>query len=225
MQAGTQIQRLDDGLAALSQLRTAPRFQLAYRSRDTAGDFPFLCEAVAGIGDPSLPTLLVVDEVDQMDTPQSVGADGRGIDVLPFRRLVNYGRHVGVSIAVASRRAAAVSRNLTAQATEIVSFRQSEPRDVDYLRQFCGREFSDAVRRLPRLRYGRYVPGEAFEFGSVDPRRRAETEWSALEADLYPKGDDDGETETEVPTQEDVPQEAPIAPEGQQRPIPTETPE
>lgn len=52
--------------------------------------------------------------------------------------LVNFGRNKEISLICAAKRPAQVNRELTAQADIIISFRQDEPNDIKYLKEFCG---------------------------------------------------------------------------------------
>jgi hypothetical protein len=68
-------------------------------------------------------------------------------------KLVRYGRHRRISQLYISRRPAEVARDVTAQADVLVTFRQREPRDLDYL-------YSCAPgARMSRREFGAYVEG------------------------------------------------------------------
>lgn len=97
---------------------------------------------------------MVVDEID------TYAGAVRPPSPVEFTRLVNFGRHFGCSLVCASRRPADVSRALTSQARRIVAFRQTEPKDVAYLRSLVG-DGASAIPDLPDLHY------LAFEGGSV----------------------------------------------------------
>lgn len=94
--------------------------------------------------------VLVVDEIDAVSSPTSVPPS--------LARAIRYGRHRGLSIIASSRRAAEVPRLLTSQADEIISFNQSEPTDLDYLRRYVSARFSESVQRLPKYRFLRWTP-------------------------------------------------------------------
>ncbi|WP_341894304.1 hypothetical protein [Ferrovibrio terrae] len=66
-------------------------------------------------------------------------------------RLINAGRHHGVTIKATARRPASVSRHLTAGATAVYSYAVTGSRDVVYLADFFGR---DAAAALPNLGRG-----------------------------------------------------------------------
>jgi hypothetical protein len=93
---------------------------------------------------------LAIDEVEQFASPISLG--------LSFRRNLSYGRHRGLSLLTASRRAAEVPRLLTSQADEIISFNQTEPRDIQYLASFCGSDFAESTMKLQRFSCLQFQP-------------------------------------------------------------------
>lgn len=94
----------------------------------------------------------VVDEIDAVSSPTSVPGS--------LARSIRYGRHRSVSLVAASRRAAEVPRLLTSQADLIVSFNQSEPNDLDYLKRYVGAEFAASVSQLPPYEFRSWTPGQ-----------------------------------------------------------------
>jgi len=53
-----------------------------------------------------------------------------------FKRLIRYGRHSNLGVIAIARRPASLSRDLTSQANKIISFKQFEPMDISYLKEF-----------------------------------------------------------------------------------------
>jgi len=86
--------------------------------------------------------VLVVDEIDQFAGSVRPPAPAE------LLRVIHLGRHRGIRVLAAARRAADVSRALTSQADRVVSFRQTEPGDLKYLRSLIGAD----VAALPKLR-------------------------------------------------------------------------
>ncbi len=82
---------------------------------------------------------LVWEEVDQF------GDAGR-LPEWAFK-IVNQGRHRDIRVIACSRRPARVSRDLTANASRIVAFGTTEPRDLIYLRHYMG-EAAEGLRGL-----------------------------------------------------------------------------
>jgi len=168
-----------DPLAMVDYLERRQRtyFKCVYQpveAEDLTEPFSYVMRAVWICGD----CTLVLDEIDQVSSPSSV----------PFelRRNLNYGRHRSIKVILSSRRAANVPRLVTSQADEIVSFNQIEPRDVKYIEEFCGSEFAERTKRLPKYQCITFRPGqdhrepmnrnveEEEEREEVDPSEREE---------------------------------------------------
>ena len=78
----------------------------------------------------------------------------------PIERLIRYGRHLDISQLYISRRARELNRDITANADNIITFRQQEPRDIAYLREFI----DDDAEKIPNLaQYEVYVWGDKEE--------------------------------------------------------------
>ena len=89
--------------------------------------------------------LLVVEEASFLCSSSNFPAE--------LSKLVRYGRHRRISQLYISRRPAEVARDVTAQSDLLVTFRQREPRDLDYL-------YSCAPgARMTRREFGAYVEG------------------------------------------------------------------
>jgi DNA helicase HerA-like ATPase len=73
----------------------------------------------------------------------------------PYLDLIRFGRHDRVSILMIAQRAAEVPKLFTSQSDAIVSFRQREPRDLDYLAKIghVGPDGAAAVAELPQLKW------------------------------------------------------------------------
>jgi len=67
--------------------------------------------------------------------------------------LIRFGRHDGVSILMVAQRAAEIPKLFTSQSDAIVSFKQTEPRDLDYLSKIghIGEDGARTVAALPIL--------------------------------------------------------------------------
>jgi hypothetical protein len=88
---------------------------------------------------------LVIEEVDMYCSAQKP---------LPaLDRLLRYGRHRDISVIAISRRPADVPRLLTAQADEVVTFQQTEPRDLAWIRARSGQEQMQQVQNLHPFQY------------------------------------------------------------------------
>lgn len=71
----------------------------------------------------------------------------------PYLDLIRFGRHDRVSILMVAQRAAEIPKLFTSQSDAIVSFNQSEPRDLAYLASVghVGSEGAERIAALPRL--------------------------------------------------------------------------
>jgi len=112
-----------------------PLFRLSLRV-DRTEDFLKLLRIAYEVPD----SLLVVEETSLYCSPSKLPDD--------LSRLVRYGRHRKLNIVFVARRPSEIHRELTAQSDVIVTFRQHEPRDVDYLKSFIGPRV-EGVSRLP----------------------------------------------------------------------------
>ena len=70
-----------------------------------------------------------------------------------FGRVVRQGRHRGLGLLWTTQRLNEVSRTLTALTDSWAGFATSEPGDLQSLAQRCGREYAEAVARLPRFEW------------------------------------------------------------------------
>lgn len=88
--------------------------------------------------------VMVVDEVDQISSATVVPPE--------LAKNLRYGRHRKISVIAASRRAADVPRLITSQADELISFNQTEPRDLKYIEEYAGQDFARRTLTLPRYK-------------------------------------------------------------------------
>ena len=97
--------------------------------------------------------MLVIDEADALDY---------GVE---FEELVTRGRHYGVSMMLIALHPRLLSTDIRRQATEIISFRQIFPDDIDYLAQILGpdayalKDFSGPPK-LPPHPYLHWTPSD-----------------------------------------------------------------
>lgn len=149
---------LETFIAAVYQ-KQQTLFRLAFVpiSEDLNFAFSYFCRIAWALGD----LTMVIDEVDIVTSPVSVPEE--------FSKIIRYGRHRSISVIAASRRAAEVPRILTSQADEIVSFNQSEPNDVDYLKKYVGADLAQQVYRLPKYSFVRWTPGDTIPLDTEKP--------------------------------------------------------
>lgn len=126
--------------AARRMAAPAWRFALVpdeYDPGSFAANVAWACEAIYARGS----VLLVVDEMDQF-WPATARES-------PFAKPFVWGRNRGINIVATTRRPAEISRVATSQATEFSIFRTEEPRDLDWIRAYCGGPIMARVLALP----------------------------------------------------------------------------
>lgn len=118
-------------------------FTYAYHDIETpmSMDFDYACRVVYEVGNMTF----VVDEIDRHCDSHS----------MPYslEKLISFGRHRNVEFVCASRRPYAVNPLIRSQASEVYSFIQTEPRDVDYMREVIGTE----AEKLPTLPLHKFI--------------------------------------------------------------------
>jgi hypothetical protein len=122
-------------------LNHATKFRISYQpdaNTDLAQHFEYLSRAVFCMTDMTL----LAEEIDIVSSASEI-PEG-------LRKIINYGRHRGISIIALSRRAHRIPRDLTANADQIISFNQNEPRDIKYLSDYMGSDNALRVTRLKR---------------------------------------------------------------------------
>lgn len=142
-------------LVELLTLNYEGRFRVAYQpdpTRDLDDHFHHLSKALF-----CMQNLTFLCE--EVDLVSSAGEMPEGL-----QKIINYGRHRGISLIALSRRAHKVPRDLTANADRIISFAQFEPRDLRYLAEYMGEKAAVLVQKLSRTDAG----AEFIEWGNGD---------------------------------------------------------
>jgi hypothetical protein len=95
-------------------------------------------------GKPQAPALpgatVLLDEADRLCSARYISPG--------LHRLLNYGRHFGVSVLAVTRRPRSVHRDVTANADRIIIGQTQEPADLDYLAEFIGQELRERALTL-----------------------------------------------------------------------------
>jgi hypothetical protein len=151
---------LADCARAMVEAARAPLFRLSLRV-DRTEDFLKLLRIAYEVPD----SLLIVEETSLYCSPSRLPDD--------LSRLVRYGRHRRLNIVFVARRPSEIHRELTAQSDVIVTFRQHEPRDVDYLKSFIGPRV-EHVSRLPEYHVLAFGDAEKFPVAVLDRLRAQE---------------------------------------------------
>lgn len=143
------ITNCEAALMELARIQNERRFRVILHLEEDEDTFAAMRVAF-DVGKPGKHnTLLVVEETSFYCSPSYLPPE--------LARFVRYGRHRGIDQIYVSRRPAEIHRDLTAQSDLVVSFKQHEPADVDYLRKIMGPE----ADQLPHLKkYAILVSGE-----------------------------------------------------------------
>ena len=139
------------------RLNRARRFRINYQPRggDLAEHFIAVCAIVRAYGW----MILAVDELDMLCGPQ--WGDRR----MPpeFYHLVNYGRHVRVSLMATARRPTSVARGYTSQCVQMRLFGMREKADLKYFADFIGESNVTAAARLEKYQFVYWTDGQQAE--------------------------------------------------------------
>jgi hypothetical protein len=150
-------------LVSYLRVNRGRRVQILYQPRGGSLDVHFraVCRIVRAFGW----LILAIDEFDALCGPRF--GDSRMPDEMYY--LVNYGRHVRVSILATARYPMSVARGYTSQCASFRLFRTTERKHVAYFEEFIG---SDA-RRLPSLPKYNYLLWDGGEQARVFSSGRA----------------------------------------------------
>ncbi len=84
---------------------------------------------------------LVVDEMDKYNKSTEM------LDI------IHYGRHFNINLICNSRRYTDLPRLLTSQADNMYIFRTQEPRDIQYIKDYCGHSAASKIVNLKPFHY------------------------------------------------------------------------
>lgn len=131
-----QFDNLDD---LFNHIEKNKIFRCAYSD---LRDFDLVCEAVTYVPD----TLLVVEESQRIIPP---------LTRLPeaFENIIYRGRHSGTSVHLVAQRPTTVDIAVRSQFNRLITFRQSEKRDISWITDVSGYELEDEIRNLQVLEY------------------------------------------------------------------------
>lgn len=118
-------ERLDDDL------------RLIYQPLQPEEEFDYICNLVYESGN----MIFAAEEIDKFCRPNGIS--------LPFANVIQRGRHRDIAFVGVSQRPFGINRIISSQAKEIYTFQQSEPRDLEYLSMFIGKDLTEKVRNLP----------------------------------------------------------------------------
>lgn len=95
---------------------------------DNQEEYEYALEVAYAVGD----LLLVIEEITHFANERSID---KSLD-----SIIRFGRHQNVSLLSVTQRCANIPRLLTSQMDIIISFKQTEPRDIEYLYKTVGSE-------------------------------------------------------------------------------------
>lgn len=108
-------------------------FRVAYTPRNAA-EFDVLCEIVYELGS----VRFFIEEADRFPEPG---------EIYWFNEIYVRGRHKGVDVVLLALHPFLISKEWRRQTTSLVTFRQIEPSDIEWLEKFVG----PLARELPKL--------------------------------------------------------------------------
>lgn len=129
-------------------LKNGAYFRVRYRDIRAGGfqaDFERCCRAIECANS----LVFAVEEIEQFSSPHYLPRE--------LERIVALGRHRELSLFCTTRRPPSLHPLIRSQAHQVISFRQHEPRDVTWLREFCGEEASKQVTQLKNFKYIRWT--------------------------------------------------------------------
>lgn len=106
---------------------------------------------------------LLIEEADRLDDPRTF---------FEYDEAISRGRHYGVSLIAVSFYPAKIPAMLRRQTTRLISFRQIEPRDLDYIAEIIG----DLAYDLPNLEKFQYVEWTPLEGAKIKGGQKSPTE-------------------------------------------------
>ena len=128
--------------------KNTEKFKIIYAPLDVEEEFEEICELVYLCGD----LTFVVEEMDTFSRQGVPVGDN-------YKNVIQRGRHKNIEMIGISQRPFGIPRIITAQAKEIYSFIQKEPRDIAYLKDYIGEE-ADKIPLLEKYNYLHYNNGE-----------------------------------------------------------------
>lgn len=115
------------------------QFRLVYQPLRPQEEFEKVCNLVYICGG----MVFAAEEIDTFCRPNEIS--------LEFANVIQRGRHKAIDFYGISQRPYGINRIISSQAKRIITFQQSEPRDLDYLSMYIGKELSEKVRDLDRF--------------------------------------------------------------------------
>lgn len=116
-------------------------FRLIYQPLQPEVEFDNICQLVYTCGD----MVFAAEEIDKFCKPNGIS--------LAFSNIIQRGRHRDITFIGVSQRPFGINRIISSQAKDIYTFQQSEPRDLEYLSMYIGKDLTEKVRELPQYHF------------------------------------------------------------------------
>jgi len=130
-----------------------------YNPKTSEEDFHVICEAINRLND----IMFVVDEIDYFCSSRSIPKQ--------FDEIVKRGRHQGLNLIVATRRPHEIPIIIRSQMTSLITFRQIERNDLQYLKEIIDLPEED-ISGLEKFNYIKWTPEEGVSRGKVEKSKR-----------------------------------------------------
>lgn len=117
-------------------------------------EFDLICDLVWECEDMAL----IVEEMDAFCGSAGISDS--------FANIVQRGRHRNITLIGISQRPYGISRLISSQAKEIYSFIMTEPRDIEYLSQYIGKDV-DKIRDLKEFNYYKWDAVKGISIGKA----------------------------------------------------------
>ena len=137
-----------DGLIDFWTNKTESNFRIIYQPLQPEVEFDYVCRLVYACRD----LTFVAEEIDTFCSPSGLS--------LAFANIIQRGRHKNIEFYGVSQRPYGIARSISAQAKEIVTFKQTEPRDIEYLKTYIGRDIEGQMETLGQYEFLRWTAGE-----------------------------------------------------------------
>ncbi len=109
-------------------------------SKNKKTEFDIICDLVWECGNMAL----IVEELDTFTSSADISDS--------FANVIQRGRHEDITLIGISQRPYGINRLISSQAKEIYSFVMTEPRDIEYLSQYIGKDV-EQIRELKQYHY------------------------------------------------------------------------
>ncbi len=117
-------------------------------------EFDLICELVWDCENMAL----IVEEMDAFCSPMAISDS--------FANIVQRGRHRNITLIGISQRPYGINRLISSQAKEIYSFIMTEPRDIEYLSQYVGKDV-EQIRELKEYSYLKWDAVKGISIGKA----------------------------------------------------------